>query len=89
MIEFANEYTLVLAILFLSIVISIIRVILGPTAPDRVVGLDTINTIVISSMVIFGAINNDIIYIDVAIVYALLSFISTLFIAKYLEGGSF
>lgn len=89
MIEFANEYTLVLAILFLSIVVSIIRVILGPTAPDRVVGLDTINTIVISSMVIFGAINNDIIYIDVAIVYALLSFISTLFIAKYLEGGSF
>ncbi len=89
MIEFASEYILVLAILLLSIVISIIRVILGPTAPDRVVGLDTINTIVISSMVIFGAIDNNIIYIDVAIVYALLSFISTLFIAKYLEGGSF
>lgn len=89
MIELANEYILVLAILLLSIVISFIRVILGPTAPDRVVGLDTINTIVISSMVIFGAIDNNIIYIDVAIVYALLSFISTLFIAKYLEGGSF
>jgi multicomponent Na+:H+ antiporter subunit F len=89
MIELANEYILVLAILLLSIVISIIRVILGPTAPDRVVGLDTINTIVISSMVIFGAIDNNIIYIDVAIVYALLSFISTLFIAKYLEGGTF
>jgi multicomponent Na+:H+ antiporter subunit F len=89
MIEFASEYLFVLVLLFLSIVISIIRVILGPTAPDRVVGLDTINTIVISSMVIFGAINNDIIYIDVAIVYALLSYISTLFIAKYLEGGSF
>ena len=89
MIEFTSEYILVLAILLLSIVISIIRVILGPTAPDRVVGLDTINTIVISSMVIFGAIDNNIIYIDVAIVYALLSFISTLFIAKYLEGGSF
>ena len=89
MIELANEYILVLAILLLSIVIAIIRVILGPTAPDRVVGLDTINTIVISSMVIFGAIDNNIIYIDVAIVYALLSFISTLFIAKYLEGGSF
>ena len=89
MIEFADEYLFVLVLLFLSIVISIIRVILGPTAPDRVVGLDTINTIVISSMVIFGAINNNIIYIDVAIVYALLSYISTLFIAKYLEGGSF
>jgi len=35
----------------------------------------------------YGAAFNEIIYIDVAIVYALLSFITTLFIAKYLEGG--
>ena len=70
-------------------VIALIRVIKGPTAPDRVVGLDTINTIVIVGMVIFGAAFKDVIYIDVAIVYALLSYISTLFIAKYLEGGEF
>jgi multicomponent Na+:H+ antiporter subunit F len=38
-------------------------------------------------MVIFGLVMESVIYIDVAIVYALLSFISTLFIAKYLEGG--
>jgi multicomponent Na+:H+ antiporter subunit F len=68
---------------------AMIRVIRGPTAPDRIVGLDTINTIVIVGMVIFGAAFNEVIYIDVAIVYALLSFISTLFIAKYLEGGNF
>ena len=88
MMEF-NTYLIVLIVLLLSIVLAIIRVIRGPTAPDRVVGLDTINTIVISGMVIFGAAFNEVIYIDVAIVYALLSFISTLFIAKYLEGGDF
>ena len=89
MIEYFNEYLIVLLVLLISIVIAIIRVIKGPTAPDRVVGIDTINTIVIAAMVIFGAAYNEIIYIDVAIVYALLSFISTLFIAKYLEGGDF
>lgn len=89
MIEFFNVYLIVLIALFLSIIMAIIRIIKGPTAPDRIVGLDTINTIVIVSMVIFGAAFNEIIYIDVAIVYALLSFISTLFIAKYLEGGDF
>ncbi len=88
MIEF-NTYLIVLIALSLSIIMAMIRVIKGPTAPDRVVGLDTINTIVISSMVIFGAAFQEVIYIDVAIVYALLSFISTLFIAKYLEGGDF
>jgi multicomponent Na+:H+ antiporter subunit F len=90
MIEtFNTEYLVALGVLLLCIVMAIIRVIKGPTAPDRIVGLDTINTIVIVSMVIFGVASASIVYIDVAIVYALLSFISTLFIAKYLEGGEF
>jgi len=79
----------VLIILFLPVLMAIIRVIKGPTAPDRVVGLDTINTIVIVGMIIFGIAQEAVIYIDVAIVYAFLSFISTMFIAKYLEGGEF
>lgn len=89
MIELANEYLVVLLALLLCMVMAFIRVVKGPTAPDRVVGLDTINTIVIVGMVIFGAALNEVIYIDVAIVYALLSFVTTLFIAKYLEGGEF
>ena len=82
-------WLVVLGFLFLSVVMALIRVIKGPTAPDRIVGLDTINTIVIVGMVIFGVYSKSLIYIDVAIVYAFLSFISTLFIAKYLEGGEF
>jgi len=89
MMEFFNEYMIVLAALLICVIVAMIRVIRGPTAPDRIVGLDTINTIVIVGMVAFGAAFSEVIYIDVAIVYALLSFISTLFIAKYLEGGSF
>jgi multicomponent Na+:H+ antiporter subunit F len=89
MIEFSNELFITLVFLSLCVFMALIRVVRGPTAPDRVVGLDTINTIVIVGMVVFGAAFDEVIYIDVAIVYALLSFISTLFIAKYLEGGRF
>jgi multicomponent Na+:H+ antiporter subunit F len=90
MIEvFSTTFLVVLGVLLLCIVMALIRVVKGPTAPDRIVGLDTINTIVIVSMVVFGAVFREIIYIDVAIIYALLSFVSTLFIAKYLEGGKF
>ena len=84
-----DAFMLTLVLLIISIVIALVRVVFGPTVPDRVVGLDTINTLVIASMVIFGAASKEVIYIDVAIVYALLSFVSTLFIAKYLEGGRF
>ena len=87
MIEIDSTFLVVLGALLLAAIFAIVRVIKGPTAPDRVVGLDTINTIVIISMVVFGIATSSVIYIDVAIVYALLSFISTLFIAKYLEGG--
>ncbi len=89
MIELSTEYFVVLLVLFIGIVMAGIRIVKGPTAPDRVVGLDTINTIIIVAMIIFGAAYQEVIFIDVAIVYALLSFISTLFIAKYLEGGDF
>lgn len=84
-----TTYLVVLIALALCVILALVRIILGPTAPDRVVGLDTINTIIIVAMVVFGIAFREVIYIDVAIVYALLSFISTIFIAKYLEGGEF
>lgn len=69
--------------------LALVRVIKGPTAPDRVIGVDTINTFVVCTMVLFGAAYYEIIYIDIAIIYALLSYIATLFVAKYLERGKF
>jgi len=89
MIDVYTTYLLVVIALSLCMILALIRVVRGPTAPDRVVGVDTINTIVIVGMVAFGTAFKEVIYIDVAIVYALLSFVSTLFIAKYLEGGEF
>jgi multicomponent Na+:H+ antiporter subunit F len=89
MIDLHTTFLLVVIALALCIILSLIRVVRGPTAPDRVVGVDTINTMIIAGMVAYGAAYQEVIYIDVAIVYALLSFISTLFIAKYLEGGEF
>ncbi|MCD6474427.1 MAG: cation:proton antiporter [Thermoplasmata archaeon] len=82
-----NPFMIALVLLSISILIAMIRAILGPTIPDRVVGLDTVNTLVIASMLVFGAATKEVIYIDVAIVYALLSYITTVLIAKYLEGG--
>jgi len=89
MIDLLTTYLLVVIALTFCSILALIRVIRGPTAPDRVVGVDTINTIVIVGMIAFGIAYREVIYIDVAIVYALLSFISTLFIARYLEGGEF
>ncbi len=64
----------------------LIRLVLGPTIPDRVVAFDTLNTLVVASLVSFGLAFKTATYIDVAIVYAILSFVATIYIARYLEG---
>ncbi len=74
---------LVIAALILA---AMIRLFAGPTAPDRVVALDTVNTLTIASMILLGVIYRQLIFVDVAIVYALLSFVGTLYIAKYIGG---
>lgn len=76
----------IIAILVIAalIILSMVRLFAGPTAPDRIVALDTINTLTIASMIILGVIFGQIIFVDVAIVYAVLSFVSTLYIAKYI-----
>ncbi len=79
---------LVVAACFAFLVLfSLIRIGLGPTVGDRVVGLDTLNTLVVASMIVLGAAFDQVILVDVAIIYALLSFVGTLYVAKYLEGG--
>jgi multicomponent Na+:H+ antiporter subunit F len=73
-------------ILAALIVLSTIRLVKGPTAPDRVVAMDAVNTLVVAIMIVLGIVYNQIIFIDVAIVYALLSFVGTLYIARQLGG---
>lgn len=48
---------------------------------------DTLNTLIVAIMLLLGAAYERAIYIDIAIVYALLSYVGTLVIAKYLQGG--
>lgn len=66
--------------------LAMIRLVKGPTTADRVVALDAINTLVVAAMIVLGVVFQQIIFIDVAIIYALLSYVGTLFIAKYLGG---
>lgn len=74
-------------VLGIMILLAVIRLVKGPGAADRVVALDTVNTIVVGMMIALSAAFKTLIYVDVAIVYALLSFASTVFIARYLGGG--
>ena len=63
------------------------RLIVGPTTADRLVALDVVNTLVSGIMLLLGAVYDSVVMIDVAIVYMALSFVSTLYFARHMEGG--
>jgi multicomponent Na+:H+ antiporter subunit F len=58
----------------------------GPTAPDRTVAIDILGTLVVGFCCGMALWTNMSFYINVAIAWALLSFIGTIALAKYLEG---
>lgn len=62
------------------------RLVSGPTVPDRAVALDTLNTLVVGIMMLLAVGYDSVVMVDVAIVYAALSFVGTMFIARYIEG---
>ena len=70
-----------------GILLAMVRLFKGPTAADRVVALDAINTLVVACMLVLAVVYKQVVFVDVAIVYALLAFVGTLYIAKYLGAG--
>jgi len=85
---------LVNTIYFISIIIAglgmillFIRLILGPGLVDRVVALDTLTIISVSLIVFYAFLSGRGIYLDVALVYALVSFLGVVALARYIEGG--
>ncbi|HER44189.1 MAG TPA: cation:proton antiporter [Candidatus Eisenbacteria bacterium] len=64
-----------------------IRMLKGPTASDRAVAVDTITTTVVSLLVLLAFVFDRYVYLDVALVYSLLSFVGLIAIARFLERG--
>jgi len=77
---------IVFSLLGLGVLFTVIRLIVGPKLSDRVVSLDTLNMIVIGIIVALAALFQSELYLDIAIVYAILAFLETVVFARYLEG---
>ncbi|MCF7923999.1 MAG: cation:proton antiporter [Candidatus Izimaplasma sp.] len=76
----------VLSLLALGVIFTVIRFVLGPKLSDRVVALDTFNMIIIGLIVFLALVFDSKLYLDIAIVYAVLAFLETIVFARYLEG---
>ena len=84
-----NSLTIVISagLIFFSIVFGIIRLIIGPDTVDRVVAIDLLTIVTIALIALLAHQANRYIYLDVALVYGLLSFLGVLAVARFLERG--
>jgi multicomponent Na+:H+ antiporter subunit F len=79
---------LTFAVLFMAIIIvgSMYRAIKGPSAADRLVAINVIGTKTIILILMISLLFNENYFVDVALVYALISFVASVVIANYIEG---
>lgn len=76
-----------LGIIAAAILLCLLRMVRGPTTVDRAVAVDTTATVTTALLVLLGFAFERYVYLDVALVYALLTFIGSVAVARYLEGG--
>jgi multicomponent Na+:H+ antiporter subunit F len=84
----ADVILLIAAVLiFFGIVFGVVRLVLGRTVVDRVAAVDMLTVVSISVIALYAHVSGRFIYLDVALVYGVLSFLSVLAVARYLERG--
>ncbi len=75
--------------LFFCALFCLWRILKGPTPADRAVAIDILGILILGFCALLGISTGRDWYIDIGIAWALQSFISTLGLAKYLEGRNF
>lgn len=75
---------LTLALILLGVLFSVIRLLLGPSLPDRVVSLDLISVLLIATIAVLSIKNNDSMFMNVGLALGLISFLSTVAFARYI-----
>jgi multicomponent Na+:H+ antiporter subunit F len=85
MLDIISNITLVT--LGIALVVSVVRLIKGPSLPDRIVAMDLLGVLVVGLIVVLAAASGVRATLDAAIVIALIGFLGTVAYATYVERG--
>ena len=85
MLTIISQLTLV--ILGVAAIVAIIRIVKGPTLPDRVVAMDLLGVLVVGFITVLAAKTGVRATLDAAMVIALIGFLGTVAYATYVERG--
>ncbi|MDG3040964.1 cation:proton antiporter [Roseicyclus marinus] len=81
----ATAVDLSFILVMLGVVFAFVRLVIGPTLSDRVVALDMMTVLLVSFCGLYAILSDDTAFIDVAIVLALVGFLATVALARFVE----
>ncbi|MBD3655157.1 MULTISPECIES: K+/H+ antiporter subunit F [Marinobacter] len=84
----AIALNITIAMVIIAALLNVYRLIKGPDAPDRVLALDTLNINAIALIILLGITLESRQYIEAGLLIAVMGFVSTVAMAKYLKRGS-
>jgi multicomponent K+:H+ antiporter subunit F len=79
---------LAIAMVTLAALLNVYRLIKGPDEPDRVLAIDTLYINAIALIILLGITLGTRMYLEFALLIAVMGFVSTVAMAKYLKRGS-
>jgi multicomponent Na+:H+ antiporter subunit F len=82
---FLNPFNIIFSLLITALFLALVRLIKGPSLPDRVVALDLITLEFIGIIGVFVVAAEQPLFLDAAIALAIISFVGTVAFARYLE----
>jgi multicomponent K+:H+ antiporter subunit F len=74
-------------ILGLAFLLTLARLLRGPSLPDRIVALDTLNINAIALIVVLGISVDSAVFFEAALLIAVMGFVGTVALSKYLQRG--
>lgn len=73
--------------ILITMTLALIRALLGPTVYDRILAVNMFNTKTVLLIAVFGFLTGRPDFLDIALVYALIAFITTIAVLKFFEYG--
>ena len=72
-----------LLVVGVAMLLSLWRLLRGPTAPDRILALDTLYVNAVAQLILFGMVLDTEMYFEAALIIAMLGFFGTVVLSKY------
>ncbi len=74
-----------LGLLMLAMVLTLYRLLKGPTFNDQIAAMDLLASVIIGIILVYGMLINNRMYFDITIIIALVSFIGTIAISTFIK----